>query len=78
MLYFDVSSIVLANFQTRILGGKTNISTPHYASAIFGGAHNMNYAEKRKYQQVTNINQANTRGKLKCTRGIWKVLSMAT
>ena len=76
MLYFDVSSIVLADFQTRILGRKTNISTPHYASAIFGGAHNMNYAEKRKYQQMTDINQANTRGKLKCTRGIWKVLSM--
>ena len=78
MLYFDVSSIALAAFQTRILGGKTNTSTPHYASAIFGGARNISYAEKRTYQQMADINQANTRGKLKCARGIWKVLSMAT
>ena len=76
MLYFDASSIVLADFQTRILGGKNNISTPHYASAIFGGARNVSYAERGKYQQMTDINQANTRGKLKCTRGIWKVFSM--
>ena len=77
MLYFDVSSVVLVAYQTSILSGKTNVSAPHDASSRFEGARNISYAEKRKYHQMTEINQANTRGKLKCTRGIWKVLSMA-